>query len=64
MFFIVFLSLGLTASESAITAAIQNQQLVFIKEEIDDIIKIVKFIEDATLWTEGNSKRGENKFKE
>ena len=59
----VLTPLGLTAAASAADARIQkkvlgsgNTTLIIPNNEIEDIIKIVKFLEDSGLLLEGVSK--------
>ena len=66
----VLIPLGLTAVASATDAAIQynifgsGTMVVFSNEKIDDIIKIVNFLEDAGFLINVVNKTVENKVKE
>ena len=67
---IVLVPLGLLAAASATDAAIQKKifdsgtTLVFSKEETDDIIKIVKSLENTGLLLKSVSETDENEVKE
>ena len=63
--------LGLTPAASAADAAIQNKTyglgittVIIWNEEMKDIIKIVKSLEESVLLTEGVSKAIENEERE
>ena len=67
----ILVPLGLTAAASATDAAIQKKilklgtaTLVFSNEYLNDIIKIVKSLEDAGLLIKGVSETVENELKE
>ena len=66
----VLLPLGLTAAASATDAAIQEKTfgsgttLVFSNEEIDEIIKILKVLEDVGLLAKAHSESVEVEVKE
>ena len=67
----MLLGLGLTAKALAIDAAIQKKfrgsgmtTLIFPNEELDDIMKIVKSLEDSSLLIKGVSETIENEVKE
>ena len=66
----VLIPLGLTAAASAADAEIHKKilgsgttTLIISNDEMKDIIKIVKYLEDSDLLLEGVSKRIENKPK-
>ena len=67
----VLISLGLTAAASAIDAAIHKKMfgsrtttLIISNEEMNDIMKIVKSLEESDLLIKSVSKTIENKAKE
>ena len=67
----VLVSLQLTATGSASDAAIQKKiyglgttTLVFSNEDTNDILKIVKSLEESSLTIKGVSETVENKVKE
>ena len=66
----VLVPLGFLVAASATHAAIRKKLfgsetiLVFSNEETDDIIKIVKFLEDASLFKKCDSKSIKNKINE
>ena len=67
----ILVPLGLTAVASATNVAIQKKifvsrtaTLVFSNEEVNDIMKIVKSLEESGLLTEGVSQTGENEIME
>ena len=67
----ILILLGLTATASATDAAIQKKvfvlgrsTLIFSNEHLNDIMKVVKSIEDAGLLTKGFSETVENEVKE
>ena len=67
----VLIPLGLTAAASAADAGIHKKilgsgttTLIISNDEMKDIIKIVKYLEDSDLLLEGVSKRIENEAKE
>ena len=62
--------LGLPEAALATNAAIQNKifgsrtKLVFLNEEIDDVRKLVKSVDDAGLLSKGVSETVENEIRE
>ena len=67
----VLISLGLTAAASATDAAIHKKMfgsrtttLIISNEEMNDIMKIVKSLEESDLWIKSVSKTIENEAKE
>ena len=67
----ILVPLGLTAAVSAADAAIRKKifgsrmaTLLFSNEELDDIMKIVKSLEDGGLLIKGVSEAVENEVKE
>ena len=67
----VLIPLGLTAAATATDAAIQKKifgsgmtTLIISNEEMDDIMKIIKSLEEFSLLTKGVSKTTEDKAKE
>ena len=67
----ILVPLGLTAVASATDVAIQKKTfvsrtatLVFSNEEVNDIMKIVKSLEESGLLIEGVSQTGENEIME
>ena len=67
----VLIPLGLTAAASAIDAAIRKKilessmtTLIISNEEIDDIMKSIKSLEESGLWSKGVTKTIENEAKE
>ena len=65
----ILVPLGLTAVASATDVAIQKKAfvsrtatLVFSNEEVNDIMKIVKSLEESGLLIEGVSQTGENEI--
>ena len=67
----ILVPLGLTAAASAADAAIRKKNLgsrmatlLFSNEELDDIMKIVKSLEDGGLLIKGVSEAVENEVKE
>ena len=67
----VLILLGLTAAATATDAAIQKKifgsgmtTLIISNEEMDDIMKIIKSLEEFSLLTKGVSKTTEDKAKE
>ena len=66
----ILIPLGLTASASARDSAIHEKMfgsgtttLIFSNEEMDDIMKIVKFVEGSGLLIRGVSKTIQNEAK-
>ena len=67
----VLIPLGLTASASAIDAAIHkkifgsgNTKLIISNEEMNDIMKIIKSLEESGLLIKGVSEKNKNEVKE
>ena len=68
---IVLIPLGLTAAASATNAAIHKKMfesgftsLIISNEEMEDIMKIIKFLEDSDLLIKGVSETIKNEVKE
>ena len=60
----VLIPLGLTAAASATDAGIHKKYLIISNNQIDDIIKIVKSLEDSGLLLKGVTETVQNEVKE